>query len=188
MKFIRTLMLAVGLMVGFAGTQVITSSEAEARSFSSRSSSSARSFSRPKAVAPRPVARISKPVAVKPRPIVHKTVVHKTTVIRQTPQNVGGYGNNYGGVGGGSGIGTSIIGGVVGGVAGGALYDAMTDDEGLTPEQVAAQIEEQKIADQNAALQQQIEALQLQQQQLLTPKGVIAPSQEGVVPDSTKFE
>ncbi|MNF51702.1 hypothetical protein D3C84_330260 [compost metagenome] len=56
------------------------------------------------------------------------------------------------------------------------LYDAMTDDEGLTQEQVDAKIAEaaaeQERAEQAAALQQQIEALQQQQLQLQQPTAV----------------
>ena len=95
---------------------------------------------------------------------VNKTVVNKTTVINQG----GGMG---GGVGGGSGIGGALIGGAVGGIGGAMLYDAMTDDEGASKEQVQAQVDEalakERAAQQAADLQKQIEALQLQQQQLL---------------------
>ena len=171
-KTLSVLGLALALV---AGTLPVAE-DADARSFrSSGSSRSASSFSKPKSYTSSNKSynksrlygtQYKSPAA---KPPVRNTVVHKQTTIV----------NQGGGMGGGSGIGGALVGGALGGLGGAMLYDAMTDNEGASKEEVQAQVDEalakQQAEQQAAELQKQIEALQQQQQQLLGAPALVAP-------------
>lgn len=145
------LVMSVSLCVGL----VVTAQDAEARSFSSsgRSYSSSSKSSGSFWSKPKSSSSYSKP---KPKVIEKRTVIYRNstpTVIHTAPAAGGG-------------LGTSLIGGAVGGIGGAMLYDAMTNDEGMSKEEVEQKLEEQRQQMTQEQLLEQNRQLMLQLQQL----------------------